>query len=102
VIGALLLELRDIPALPGAACRGRERLFDRTIAASTTGETKATTKARRAARRVCAECPELETCWAWVESLPLSHRPKGIVGGTLIDSSGRCPATEARKRQHAR
>jgi hypothetical protein len=91
---ALIAELSDIPALPGARCRGREKLFD----AAMRHDGGRRGGSRRAARRVCAGCPCLATCAAWVEALPPSRRPVGIVGGLIVDRDGRLPADRAQRR----
>ncbi|WP_369816626.1 hypothetical protein [Mycobacterium sp. E740] len=67
--------LGGVPALPGAACRGRHDLFD--------GETTAD---RIAAERLCRDaCPALGACRRWVASLPKSRRPVGVVAGRFVD-----------------
>lgn len=84
--------LEGIPTLPGARCKRRAGLFDRT-----TGEDRAagrtTTEeldtARREALRLCAACPVLTRCRAWFTSLPIAHRPRGVVAGQVITSNGR-------------
>ena len=93
--GAIFEDLGDIPDLAGARCRNRHELFDQAI------EGSSAIFARRAARQVCASCPALEACGAWVEALPQYQRPRGIVAGRLIDVTGRFPAEVARKRRLA-
>ncbi len=93
----------EIPALPGAACKARFDLYERTI-----GEHHAAGRltkpelddARREALRLCAGCPALTRCRAWLDALPMSRRPNGVVAGVVITSSGapmrtRTPANRA-------
>ncbi|OBI98412.1 hypothetical protein A5661_15780 [Mycobacterium asiaticum] len=64
------------PLLPGAACVGRPEMF----AEAPPGEPPAKTRARtEAAITVCTGCPEIGPCAAWLDSLPESHRPVGVV-----------------------
>lgn len=84
--------LAGIPNLPGARCKRRAGLFDRT-----TGEDRAAGRAtageldaaRREALRLCLDgCPALDACRAWVGALPIAHRPRGVVAGQVITSNG--------------
>jgi hypothetical protein len=95
-LAALLADLAQSPPLPGASCRGLSHLFD---AAMDWDGGNSRRLARKAARRVCASCPCLDACGSWIETLPQSRRPAGIVAGRLIDAFGRWPAEEARKRR---
>lgn len=95
-VGALLFELADVPALPGASCRNHVALFDAAFDGSSAFA------ARQEARGVCAACPVLLACAEWAESLPQGRRPGGIVAGRLIDASGRYPADEGRRRRSER
>ncbi len=99
MLSTLLAELaQGIPELPGARCKGREELFDQTITRPGGGNHDDTvTYARRAATRLCASCPALTQCAAWVDGLPRSQRPTGVVGGKLTDPQGR-RARRARRR----
>jgi hypothetical protein len=67
--------LRDVPRLEGALCADAERwrLFD---AASGPEGPEA-----RAAVALCARCPALNPCRAWVSSLSPPRKPPGITGG---------------------
>ena len=85
--------LEGIPALPGARCKRRADLFERT-----TGEDRAAGRttagelddARREALRLCLDgCPALDACRAWLGALPIAHRPRGVVAGQVITSNGR-------------
>lgn len=79
-----------IPELPGARCRNHRALFDATCTPAGDEDTQlvALRQARKAAQAVCAACPALAQCRAWVESLPLSDRPGGVVAGELTDNRG--------------
>ncbi|WP_094287663.1 hypothetical protein [Mycobacterium lehmannii] len=70
-VGDLRRFLASVPALPGAACKGRGPLFD--------GETPAD---RIRAERLCRDaCPSLGRCRRWVGSLSPSRRPTGVIAG---------------------
>lgn len=84
--------LAGIPALPGAPCKGRSELYERTV-----GERRVVgqlTKvelenARCEALRLCNDrCPALGACRAWLSALPATRRPRGVVAGQVITSSG--------------
>jgi len=92
VIGALILGLAEIPALPGAACVGREKLYDATVGNAAANPPHVVLRARELAREVCARCPCLEPCSEWVAALPKSHRPQGMVAGLVVDNRGQLPA----------
>jgi hypothetical protein len=92
LLATLLAELAQgiIPSLPGARCRGREELFDQTITQADWDHDGTTVGyARKAAEAVCAGCPVLAQCAQWVDGLPKSQRPRGVVGGRLTDLQGR-------------
>jgi Transcription factor WhiB len=55
----LLAELSASPKLPGAACRGRWKLYDSADADDVAS-----------AQRICAGCPALQACRQWVETSP--------------------------------
>lgn len=77
---AFAAALAGIPALPGAACRGLSEPFDQPV----DGETaKDTAYRHQTALSICRGCPALPACTAWVESLPPSRRPGGVVAATL-------------------
>jgi hypothetical protein len=90
-VGALLVDVGEIPALPGASCRDHVELFDATIKDGWGHPPAAVREAREAARQVCASCPCLADCAAWVRGLPVPLRPRGVVGGALTDPQGRRP-----------
>lgn len=64
---------RDIPSLPGAACRGHEAVMD-----VATGRDRAGVAAAQA---ICATCPAFHDCKDWLDNLPKSRRPGGVVAG---------------------
>lgn len=65
-----------VPHLEGAACIGRDELFDQTIDGRET-------YAVRAALTLCRACPCLVVCAEWLESLPPKERPYGVTGGQV-------------------
>ena len=76
----LLAALAGAPALPGARCRGRPHLFDPAGAA----EAEASVADRhRQAVGLCAACPSLNRCAAWLASLPPTEQPPGVVAGVV-------------------
>ena len=69
------------PSLPGAKCRGRHSLFDD----GATGEHPDVVNQRHVqALELCALCPVLTRCEDWLDSLPTSQRPVGVVAGQLV------------------
>jgi hypothetical protein len=75
-----LAELLDdlahaIPDLPEAACRGHADLFD---VARTDRAAVAKAKA------ICASCPALDDCRAWLADQPAALRPCGVVAGRYV------------------
>lgn len=84
----LLAELAaGIPALRGARCVGSHELFDAAITAERNGRPEeareARDYARRAALELCAQCPALDPCRAWLDSLPAPQRPPGVIAGRV-------------------
>lgn len=76
----ILAALACAPALPGARCRGRPHLFD----GADRGEPADVVTQRHAlAVELCAGCPSLDPCSAWIDSLPARDRPAGITAGQL-------------------
>jgi hypothetical protein len=73
LLGAIL---RGVPKLPKALCRGQIRLFDADDPNDVERENQ-----RYDAAKLCSRCPELDPCSAWVDSLPPSRRPAGVVAG---------------------
>jgi hypothetical protein len=78
-IGALLNDLAAVPSLPGAACRSEREVFDRTVPGAVSRSEAA--QARRAAKKICAACPCLQACTAWVDGLEPFSRPLSITAG---------------------
>ncbi|WP_100482301.1 hypothetical protein [Mycobacteroides abscessus] len=84
--------LAGIPALPGAPCKGRSDLYERTIGGRIEGRHAGSPElenARCEALRLCNDrCPALASCRAWLGALPATRRPRGVVAGLVITSSG--------------
>jgi Transcription factor WhiB len=79
-LDALLEAVGAAPCLPGARCRGRHSLFD----PAAPGEDPEIMTARHAqALGLCAHCPALARCQAWIASLPPRRRPYGVVAGIV-------------------
>lgn len=94
--------LAGIPALPGASCKGKSDLYERTVGEHRRNGRLTKTEvdnARGEALRICNdECPMVEPCRAWLSALPASRRPTGVVAGVVITAGGtpakaRMPAT---------
>ncbi len=82
--------LESIPDLDGARCKHKSDLFERT-----NGEHRMTGRTttelddvRSAALRLCAACPALDPCRAWLGALPAAQRPRGVVAGQVVNTSG--------------
>ena len=54
------------PALPGAACVGKEQLFDPPHGRESTQSFEAR---KKRARQVCAGCPVVDSCAEWVGTI---------------------------------
>lgn len=84
--------LASIPALPDAPCKGRSDLYERTIGDRSQGRSAGSPElenARCEALRLCNDrCPALASCRAWLGALPATRRPRGVVAGLVITSSG--------------
>lgn len=76
----LLSALRGVPDLPGAKCRGKYDLFD---PARDDEDAPDAERRHRAALEVCAGCPALDACGAWLESLRTEDRPLGVIAGRI-------------------
>jgi hypothetical protein len=72
---SLIDALAGIPRLEGARCRGRAADFDL--------EPGSCPEAIEAAIHICESCPVLRRCREYVDSLPPSKRPRGVVAGEL-------------------
>lgn len=73
------------PDLPGAVCvdPAAREVFDQAADVRIAG-------AVAEAAWACSRCPALPECRAWVQGLPPSRRPRGVVGGLVItDRTGR-------------
>lgn len=80
---SLIASLAGAPALVGARCRGRGHLFD----VAERGEDPEVVAARHnQAVGLCQHCPALDRCRAWVNGLPRTKRPEGVVAGRLTQS----------------
>lgn len=78
---SLVSSLAGVPVLRGARCRGRHDLFDPQLA----GEIADVAEARHVqAQSICGRCPALAACGSWLDSLPKSRRPAGVVAGRII------------------
>jgi WhiB family redox-sensing transcriptional regulator len=101
-LAALLDELAIAPNLPGARCVGKHATFDLTAEGSATGTAGRTEveTARIEALDICAGCPELGPCAAWVSKLPPKLRPQGVVAGQVIERRTR-PRTKQPDRRTA-
>jgi hypothetical protein len=73
----LLHIIATTPDLLGAACRNHRDIFDACSSKA------AGPHAYAKAIRVCAACPALEQCYAWVSSLPPRDRPVGVCAGII-------------------
>jgi WhiB family redox-sensing transcriptional regulator len=87
--GALL----GIPRMPDALCKGRPELFDE----ATLGEAPWMVEHRHAeALRLCARCPELLPCKAYLDGLRPAEKPGGVIAGQV-----RSWATTTRRKEPA-
>jgi WhiB family transcriptional regulator, redox-sensing transcriptional regulator len=78
----LMLALAGAVSLPGARCRNRSHLFD----AAETDENPERVKARHLqAIGLCKICPSFQKCADWLDSLPPSRKPSGVVAGRVIN-----------------
>ena len=76
--------------LPGARCVGSAELYAQTVAERGRPANRAEVQqARAAALRVCSDCPALHRCRAWLDSLPIGRRPRGVVAGAIVGANGR-------------
>jgi hypothetical protein len=72
----LLHTLTGTPNLPGAACVERRDIFDACTH-------RGASHHYRLAIHICASCPVLAQCLAWVTSLPIQDRPFGVTAGLI-------------------
>jgi WhiB family redox-sensing transcriptional regulator len=88
---SLMASLAGAPALVGARCRGKGHLFD----GASPGERAEVVAARHnQAVGLCQHCPALDRCRTWVDGLPRSKRPEGVVAGKI--PMPKCFADQAR------
>jgi WhiB family transcriptional regulator, redox-sensing transcriptional regulator len=83
--------LERIPALPGARCKDRSDLYERTNGEHRmTGRTTTTEldNARREALWLCETCPALHPCREYLQGLPAAQRPRGVIAGQVVNTSG--------------
>ncbi|GAS87542.1 hypothetical protein [Mycolicibacterium brisbanense] len=76
----LLAAVGVAPALPGARCRGKHHLFDD---AGKDEAPEVVAQRHQQALGLCRSCPALASCGRWVDSLPRSRRPPGVVAGVV-------------------
>ena len=77
--------LVGIPDLPGAACWGRWDLFDPEREREPGQRIEDAYDRHQLAVSICLnECPSLDACRSWVESLKPSKRPVGVVAGRVV------------------
>lgn len=87
-----------IPDLPGARCKGEADLYEATVGVRPVDGRPAkqeTEAARDTALRLCATCPALDSCRAWLAAQPPSRRPRGVIAGEVITSTWRPSSTRA-------
>ncbi|GFG98132.1 hypothetical protein MTIM_40110 [Mycobacterium timonense] len=81
--------LAGIPELPGARCKGAAGLYEATVNERTKPTNRAELeRARTAALNVCADCPALDACRAWLDQQQPTRRPRGVVAGRVITATG--------------
>jgi hypothetical protein len=92
IVAELLDELaHGIPNLPGARCAGHAQLFD--VA------DRQDTQAIAQAKALCASCPALHDCGAWLSSLPRGAKPSGVIAARYVPPPKLRPAYEPRPRE---
>lgn len=96
----LFAALIGAPSLPGAACAGRWSLFD---APEPGADPDDAAYRQQVALRLCRTCPALTRCAEWVDSLPKSKRPTGVIAGQLHTprTVGRPASTTRKERKTA-
>lgn len=81
--------LTGIPDLDGARCKGEADLFEATVGGRSGRHVNADREhARASALRLCAECPALLACRQWLAGERPTRRPRGVVAGQIITSTG--------------
>ena len=79
--------LRGVPRLDGALCQDRHMLFDPPAQGEQLGDPSVHDR-HNMALSLCESCPCLTQCAAWVDGLPDSKRPAGVVAARRPDSLG--------------
>lgn len=74
------------PRLDGAKCVKHPELFDPHDA-----DDRGAAEAEAAAVRLCWSCPAVIRCREWVDALPPSRRPPGVVAGRMVRRRPRNP-----------
>lgn len=93
-LDSLLGGLLGVPALPGARCRGRHRLFD-------LDPVDSAPQRHAQALTLCSGCSALQACGDWLDSLTPARRPTGVVAGRIVpDRAVRKPKSPARNGDH--
>ncbi len=72
----LLATIATTPSLPGAACVADREVFDAVLE-------RGSSRLYPVAIRICAQCPALAPCRAWVNSMPIDERPHGVTAGQV-------------------
>jgi WhiB family redox-sensing transcriptional regulator len=67
--------LQSIPRLEGARCVGEWEIFDNEHGSAELEEY---------ALNLCGSCPALTACRDWIDSLPGSRKPYGVVAGRVV------------------
>lgn len=89
----LASSLSGIPDLPGAACRGRCDLFDPEREREPGQSPEDPHDRHQLAKSICVnECPCMDACRSYVESLSPSKRPIGVVAGKVVRQHGKAAA----------
>ena len=88
VVDLLAEVLRGAPKLPGAVCPDWPAVFAATQAnprdtRDQTVDPETIAYATTTALRLCATCPALDPCRAWLDNLTPADRPTGVVAGLL-------------------
>ncbi|MGK2904509.1 MAG: hypothetical protein ACSLE7_16895, partial [Mycobacterium sp.] len=82
-------------SLGGARCVNSAELYARTVAEQGQPANRPQVQqARTAALRICAGCPALDRCRAWLDRLPINRRPRGVVAGAVVRADGRIVAID--------
>lgn len=80
-LAGLLAAICQAPDLPGALCKGLNRLFDPAEQHEPAPEVE---RRHRIALETCRACPALDRCREWFDGLPKRDRPQGVIAGLLV------------------